>query len=345
LNSGYYFGKYLDKVLPGKIYLSLRPQFAQNHDNQGIVFHDAGSRAGFFYYYQFKNEMELVFQYEAGVDFSGKTKFINVSNISDSNRRLSYLSLSYQHSLVLLGKYWSPYYDIAGFTDHYMAFGSQASGAFNNGTDGSSSGTGRPDEVIQLRTEQHAYKVALQIQAKHNEQKNVNKKYQYGVAGSLIYAGWSDISVGASIVYHKFDALTPAMREANINGNDQSYIIGVTYTKDKISTHAVLSYTKNHMTDDNSTYFNGVGSELYVRYNIDESYRLAFGGNVLIPTDNSYKGDYSIKTLIVSLQYTFGEKNFDDLVYLEVSRPFGKLANGDKSKSRIAVGLRYLLQR
>ncbi len=349
LEHEYYFGKYLDKILPAKIYLSYRPQLAQDHDGDGITYNSAGSRGGFFYYYKLENELEFAMQYEGSVDFSGNTKFINVSNGKNSGRRLSYLSLSYKDNRIFVGKYWSPYYDIAGFTDHYMAFGSQAGGAFNNGTDGSSSGTGRADEVIQLRTknEEYKFKAAVQFQLGHTDQKNISKEYQYGVAGSLIYTGWEGFNVGASFAYAKFDENTSAMHELNIEGEDQSYIIGAVYMKENISANAILSYTKNHMTDDQGSYFDGIGTELYLRYDIDESYRVAVGGNVLIPRDNGYEreSDYSIKTGIISLQYTFGEKSFDDLFYIEASFPYGRLANGDKLSSNIAVGFRYLIQR
>ncbi|MGB5506791.1 MAG: hypothetical protein WBM70_08900, partial [Sulfurovum sp.] len=78
-------------------------------------------------------------------------------------------------------------------------------------------------------------------------------------------------------------------------------------------------------------------------YDVDESLRIAGGGNLLLPTNNDYMGEYSIKDIILSLQYTFGEKTFDDLVYIEVSLPNGKLANGNSRDANIAIVLRYLL--
>ncbi len=78
-------------------------------------------------------------------------------------------------------------------------------------------------------------------------------------------------------------------------------------------------------------------------YDIDESFRLAGGGNWLIPRDKNYEGEFSIKDIILSVQYTFGQKTFDDLVYMEVSLPNGKLADGEKRDVSVAIGLRYLL--
>ncbi len=332
-------GKYLRMLLPAKLYMSVRPQLLKSGEDGEIELKDGGSRAGFFYYYQFDNDMELIVQYEAGLDWDKETPFINALDASDSNRRLSYFALKYIDNTIVVGKFWSAYYDVAGFTDQYMTFGAQASGAFSTG----STNTGRADKMIQFRTDQGSYDAALQFQFKHDALRDWNVDYSYTMAGSLIYKGWKDIKLGASISYANFDGETTEMKDAGIDGDDWSSIVGLTYKNNDFSTHAVLSYMKNHTSDDQGIYFDSAGAELYMRYDIDESFRVAGGGNWLFPKDSDYDGKYSIKNVILSVQYTFGEKNFDDLVYVEVSLPQGKLANGESKDTRIAVGLRYLL--
>ena len=337
------YGKYLHMLRPAKLYISIRPQLANSNDGK-MELRNGGSRGGFFYYHQFSNnDLELMFHYEAKVDWDEDTPFINTSDASGSSRRLSYFSLKYGDNSLIAGKYWSAYYDIAGFTDHYMAYGAQAGGAFNSGTDGSPSGTGRTDKMLQLRSSHEMYDATLQVQLKHDALQDFNTDYSYTMAGSLIYKGWEDIRLGTSFAYGKFDDITPQMQTLSIDGHDFSSIVGFTYKKDKYSVDAVLSYTKNHMSDDEGTYFDAVGAELYMHYDIDDSFRLAGGGNWLIPRDNDYDGEYSIKDIILSLQYTFGEKTFDDMVYVEVSLPNGKLADGDSRDTSVAVGLRYLI--
>lgn len=334
-------GQYLRMLLPAKIYLSARPQYVA--DPEGI--RDGGSRGGFFYYYQFDTDLELAFQYEAKIDWDNSTPFVNTSHASDTPRRLSYLALKYGSNSIILGKYWSAYYDIASLTDHYMAFGAQASGAFNRGTDGGPSGTGRPDEMLQVRRNRELYDATLQVQLKQNTLMDLNTTtdYTYTVGGSFIYKGLENFKAGISISYGKFDEITPDMRSVGIDGNDWASIVGLAYKKDNFSINTTFSYMKNHMTDDQGIYFDGIGTEIYMRYDIDESLRIAGGGNLLLPTNNDYMGEYSIKDIILSLQYTFGEKTFDDLVYVEVSLPNGKLANGNSRDANIAIGLRYLL--
>ncbi len=338
LNNGFY-GKYARMILPAKFYASIRPQIAHSGSEDGASLNDAGSRAGFFYYYSFDSGYDLTLQYEATINWNNEQKFINLSEISDSSRRLSFISLQKEGISVLFGKYWSAYYDIAQFTDLFMAFGAVGSGAFNNNGDGSASGTGRPNNMLQLYMDKETYSTTLQYQLQHSSD---GKEYRYGTAGSFVYKGWEDSKVGASVALGKFKKITETMRDIGIDGDDISWITGVSYQKEKFTVNAVLSYTKNHMNDDQGNYFDGIGTELYLRYDATESIRLVGGINTLIPTNNDYKGEFNIKKFILSAQYTFGEKTFDDLVYIEVSAPQGNLANGDKAKRSVAIGLRYL---
>ena len=333
------YGKYLRMLLPAKLYMSIRPQIIYSEGDDRAELHNGGSRGGFYYYYQFSNDLELMFHYEAGLDWNADTPFLNASDASNTNRRLSYFAFKYMDNSLILGKYWSAYYDVAGFTDQFMTYGAQASGAFSTGA----SGTGRADRMIQFRRETDSYDTTLQVQLKHDALRDWDTDYSYTMAGSLIYKGWEDIKFGAAINYGKFDEITPEMRNVGIDGEDLSTVIGVTYKKENFSAHNTFSYMKNHTLDDQGIYFDSVGAELYLRYDIDESFRIAGGGNWLFPTDNDYDGKYNIKNLIFSLQYTFGEKTFDDMVYMEVSLPNGKLADGESKDARIAIGLRYLL--
>ena len=75
--------------------MSIRPQLINSGEDGEIKLQDGGSRAGFFYYYQFDNDVELMFQYEAGLDWDEDTPFLNASDASNTNRRLSYFALKY----------------------------------------------------------------------------------------------------------------------------------------------------------------------------------------------------------------------------------------------------------
>jgi predicted porin len=336
---------YIDILLPAKYYISLRPQLGNNGSKKGMKFRDGGSRGGFFYYKEFGNQIEIMSQYEAGISFNSDVPFINISDGDNSSRRLSYISLIYHNESIVIGKYWSTYYDIASFTDYFMAFGAQASGAFNNLSDGGDSGTGRPDRVIQIKTKHDRYKIKLQFQPTHLAPENIDTEYQYSLSSSIIYKYSDYLYIGASIAYAKFDNITEHMADIGIDGNDQSYILGFTYKRDRYSINSIVSYTKNHMNDDLGIYFDSIGTELYLQYDISDSIRIAGGSNIMLPTSGDYLGSYSIKTNILSLQYTFGAKTYDDLIYIEVSTPRGRLSNGDTLDLSVAIGLRYLFGR
>ncbi len=342
LRSGF-FQNYLKWLLPAKLYLSARPQYAGTNDGQDMKFRDGGSRGGFFYYYEFGDDYELTFQHEAKINWSNISLFVNVSNNSDSARRLQYISLAKGDISFLAGKYWSPYYDIAGTTDRFMAYGAESSGAYNDSGDGGASGTGRSNRALQVRISGNDnFSAKLQYQPTHHPNDGVNSDYSYGLAGNIIYKGWSNIKAGVSIAYGKFNEVTTEMREIGIDGNDLSYIAGISYRWNNLSANGVLSYTRNHMNDDQGIYYDGTGAELYLRYDFTKSIRFACGGNWLKPRDSNYHGQYNMKKSIFSLQYTFGRKTFDDLVYVEVSIPKGHLSNGDAMEPSVAVGLRYL---
>ncbi len=342
LRSGF-FQRYLSWLLPAKFYLSARPQYAGTNDGQDMKFRDGGSRGGFFYYYVFGDDYELTFQQESKINWSDISSLVNASSNSDSTRRLQYISLAKGDISFLAGKYWSPYYDIAGITDRFMAYGSESSGAYNASGDGGASGTGRSNRALQVRIGGgDNFSARVQYQPTHHPNDGVNSDYSYGLAGNIIYKGWPNIIAGASIAYGKFDKIVAEMRDIGINGNDLSYIAGISYRWKDLSANGVLSYSKNHMNDDQGIYFDGIGAELYLRYDFTQSIRFACGGNWLKPRDSSYHGQYNMKKSIFSLQYTFGRKTFDDLVYIEVSTPKGHLANGDTMSPSVAIGLRYL---
>jgi len=331
-------GKYLRMLLPAKLYVSIRPQLSNSNDVGKLELVNGGSRGGFYYYYQFNEDLELTFQYESGVDFKSDTRFLNASDASNTNRRLSYFALKYLDNSFIAGKYWSAYYDIAGFTDQFMAYGAQAAGAFNS----ESSGTGRADRMLQLRREQEKFDITLQAQFGHDILNDWNAAYDYTLGGSVVYKGLEDFKLGAAINYGRFDEITPQMQIDGIGGNDFSSIIGLTYRQNSFGVSSVLSYTKNHMSDDQGVYFDSIGAELYIHYDIDDNIRIAGGGNWLYPEDD-YKGKYSVNDFILSFQYTFGKRTFDDLVYMELSLPNGKFADGESRDASITIGLRYLL--
>lgn len=343
LNNTYYI-KYLQWMLPAKFYISIRPQISNTQDNKSLKLRDNGSRAGFFYYYIFDNGWELTTQYEATIDWHDVSSFINLSTQSNTTRRLSYISISYDNYTILAGKYWSAYYDIAQYTDMFMAYGALSSGAFNNKSDGSYSGTGRADYLIQFHIDDIKYDATFQIQTKHKGAKELDSRYRYGISASYQYTFDNNIKLGSAFAFGKFEKITPYMKTVGINGDDISWIGGISYTKKRYKLNTTISYTKNHMCDNEGVYFDGYGVELYMHYDYNTQFRIAGGYNYLKPKYNyQHKSAYKISDTILSLQYTFNASNFDDMIYMEISIPSGNLANQTKPNTSISIGFRYLI--
>ena len=249
-------------------------------------------------------------QYEGNVNKENRGKFINLSEQSDSYRRLSYLAVDYKEITLLVGKYWSAYYDIARWTDYFMAYGAQASGAYNNSGDGSDSGTGRADRMLQVHFSINDFEATVQYQFGHDTPEGLDGAFTSRMGASLVYEGWKEEGwrVGAAFIYAKYNEITALMHQQGITGDDQAYIAGFSYRKERFLLNENLSYTKNHMNDDQGIYFNCVGAELYARYNVTNQIRTVAGINWLHPA-SGYRGKYEIKKGILSFQYTFGKKN------------------------------------
>jgi len=336
------YGKVLTWLLPARFYVSIRPQIAGTGTENQFKYRNGGTRGGFYYYYAFDSGLKLLTQYEANIrDGDGKS-FIDFSDISNSSRRLSYLSLSYEDTTLFYGKYWSAYYDIADFTDYFMTYGKQGTAAFSHGGDGSESGTGRVDRMAQVHIKKYSFEVTLDYQFAHEGPDNFDTDYRYSIAASLAYKGFEHLTFSAAAAYAKYNSITPEMLAVGIDGEDSATIAGFRYDVGNYGISADISYSQNHMSDDQGIYFDAIGAELYLHYDLNEHIRFAGGGNWMIPRDDRYKGSYSIRKGILSLQYTFGDATFDDLVYLEIAFPKGHLADGEPRKTSIAIGLRYL---
>ncbi len=340
----YYTKEIVDKVIPAKIYLSLR--FAELYQDETFTFTDRATRGGVFYYKEFKNELELTFHYEASVKFSNKGEVVGSDTQVDDNSsgfllgtRLNYVSLNRGVFTAVVGKNWGVYYDIAGMTDKYMVFGALGNGSFNAGTDGGGSGTGRAANVLQLRMKKDVYNLGIQVQY-HPKGLDFfyEGNYEYGTGVSLFYKGLDNgVKIGLTANYAYFKTSDPLL-----DGHDIALLGGLSYQKNAVSLDYTLGASKNHITDDQGDYIQGIGSELYLRYRIKEKWRLALGFNYIFPDDKQYQGHYELKDYIASFQYALNEK-YTRMVYLELKNSRGTNADGSDMSSAAALGFRYLL--
>jgi len=352
----YYTQEVVEKVIPAKVYLSLR--FAELYQNDTFTFTDRATRGGLFYYKEFDNHLEMAFQYEASVKFSNNGNVIGSDTQAGNEStgillgtRLNYFTMRKDAYAAVIGKYWGVYYDIAGMTDKYMVFGALGNGVYNSGTDGGGSGTGRAANVLQLRIKKDVYNIGLQLQYHpKNFSALYSGVYAYGAAFSLYYKGLDNgLKLGLTANYARLrDIYAPldanssdTLASRGVGENDIAVLAGLSYQKDKVSLDFTLGGSKNHITDDEGNSLRGLGSELYVRYRLQEKWRFAFGFNMLFPNKRYYKKEYELRDYIASLQYAFNQE-YTRLIYLETKYSAGTNADGSKMSSAAALGFRYL---
>ena len=351
----YYTKDVIKSVTPAKVYLSVR--FAELYQNETFTFTDTGTRGGFFYYKEFENALELIFQFEASVQYSNKGDVIgsdSQTNTEDTGflfgTRLNFVTLIKDEYTFVAGKYWGVYYDIAGMTDKYMVFGALGNGTYNAGTDGGGSGTGRAADVVQLRVKKDVYNIALQAQY-HFEDFNFlyTGVYDYSAAFSLYYNGLTNgVKLGVTANYAHYKSKNAivdgnqTVSSLGVDGNDIAVLSGLSYQKNNTSLDFTLGASKNHVTDDQGEYIRAIGSELYVRYRLKEHWRFAFGFNYLWPDPKYYTKGYKLQDYIASLQFSLN-KDYTKLVYFETKYSAGTNADNSEMGNAAALGFRYML--
>ncbi|MDD7804541.1 MAG: porin [Endozoicomonas sp. (ex Botrylloides leachii)] len=252
--------------------------------------------------------------------------------------RLGYLGISNdEFGSISIGKQWSVYYDVAGWTDAYAIGGGEAMGTYNGFTsDGGFSGTGRADSAIDYRGAFDGLNVGLQYQlADSNYNKNlatsrvagdVKRKNSYQMAISYDFP--IGISIGATLNEARFDAWPTGAEKQDLKS--RAAVAGIKYDMDAFYLAATYGQFKNHTTatyglEANNTSISADnmgfdekshGIELYGRYRLDQvmdgGFSLEAGWNKLaVDKDNS--GDDSESKLdkrMLGVMYNIGPMEF-----------------------------------
>ena len=88
-------------------------------------------------------------------------------------------------------------------------------------------------------------------------------------------------------------------------------------------------------------FFDAQGWEIYSRYDLRSNIRVVAGYNYQEPIDDQYTGQFNIRAFITGAQYTFNERNYSDMVYVEFLNDNGSLADGGEKGNIITIGGRY----
>jgi len=256
--------------------------------------------------------------------------------------RIGLLGVGTPFGELVFGKQWSTYYDVAGFTDRFTVFGAQGTAAYNAGTDGGSSGTGRADQafVYKLRRD----KLALGIQAQNDTDipNAKGRRYADGAGFSLTYEWLPGLVAGIAYNRSRISDLDDELRALGISGDRQATIGGVQYVEENLYFGATVARHKSHATTDLGQYVDSWGTEVYARYRFAERFRAIGGINLLTPDrDDPQAGQYDIRSTILGIQYLYGDLALGDMVYFECELNGGRTFDGTRVENAYTVGIRY----
>jgi hypothetical protein len=335
-----------EKTKPIKLYASLRLNMNFSEEKKEVS--DGASRIGLL---ALKKDNDLIYtgQIELGVNVFDNLNGIidgdtNTKDGKDTTLSLRLLTANMEKNRrgVTVGKNWSIYYRVAKVTDRFVVYGAKGTGVFNAGTDGGGSGTGRADNVMQV----YSLRSKLQwgLQAQYGSEvpgldEAVNYKLNY--SAGLRYVWTSGYEVSAAYNRNNPEKFTSEMLQRGLTGDGETSIVAAKYSDHRMYFGATYAWLNNHVTDNASQFFDAQGWEIYSRYDVRSNIRVVAGYNYQDPKDDTYTGQFNIRAFIAGAQYTFNERNYSDMVYVEFLNDNGRLADGGEKGSIITIGGRY----
>ena len=343
-----------DYELYGSLYIRYR-----SIDGVGNTWQDNGSRIGASGHYQTAPESWLFGRVELGFNLLDELKINRFSTPDDNNddvyifdgesihTRLAYIGFQSRNNTFAVGKNWSTYYQIAGFTDRFDSMGGEAAGAYNAGTDGGGSGTGKADNVIQTRMNLDLFSsftnlkpLAVNMQVQYGEPiPGINDAY-YGL--STIIEAWSNLSFGIAYNHSSLSSdLNMSRTDLNsLSGDMSALLVGARWFNDDWFVGATISKSENMHTADNKQYFSGIGTEVYGQYQFSPDIQLLGGFNKLTPdSDQIQAKNYALDYTVVGLRYSI--KGFSRMFYVENRFDNGTTFDNKKRGNQIAAGIRW----
>ncbi len=332
----------LPRARPIDAYGSMRVATVWDTDGHRDI-RNNGTRLGLRGQKEFIGSLTAFARLEAGVNMVANDRAIITSGDPGTpigqgsqaiSSRLGLVGLETPIGNFSWGKQWSPYYDVAEFTDQFVVFSGFANGAFGAGTDGGISGTGRAERAVQYRAARGAFSGGVQVQSRSSSSNDRSFADAWGVS-TVVELGLG-FGVGAAYNQVRDGVAMPTPNEAQLG--DEASLFAVRYRADRLYAAGSYSVLKRHEVDDLGRRFNGNGFELAVRFDLTDRVWLEGGYNDLQP-DSDHPGDYLVRLGVGNVVYRFGD----------ASRVFfgGKIEGSTRSdgsdlaEHAIAFGLNY----
>ncbi|OQX80022.1 MAG: hypothetical protein B6D64_03875 [Bacteroidetes bacterium 4484_276] len=307
-----------------------------------------GSKAGLYIDYSINKGVKIFGNTEWAINLVDNNYSFNASAITDENipdalfdetnsaftTRLGYLGVDFKkYGILTIGKQWSAYYDVSGWTDMFTVFGGQASSTYLTGTDGGETGAGRAAKAVVYRNKLGPLKFSLQAQLN-------GVRANYGGSVSLkLYKGLH-IGAGINDIRISKDAEEYIM---NVKDFEVTGIFGVKYQSQKV--YAAFNFNLHggdvipiHEPDTVFVYgYHFSGYEFYTKYNIKPWLSVHGGLNIQVPTtkntiiDDNFHLAYYVVGGEISVSpaiKTYIELKFDDSVNAEGKHSFNVYTAG-----------------
>jgi predicted porin len=319
---------------------------------------DSGSRFGFEVERKIEHDWTIGAQVEFGLSFATNSNLsLNPSSQapagSDDDAVFSRLgNIFFQHDdygIVRIGKQWSVYYDVVIYGDEINVWGSSGSLAANGGSDGGISGTGRAEQAITWRRSFGDWSVGLQGQFK-DEAVSFNDPSDPDNPLNGEPVGTVGNGYGFSLTYNLGKSnfgITNVTADTELDGvfgnrdvEDKTTAIAYWYGKPLdpgLYVYVGYAQSENHDTDDAGQYFDAVGTELVIRYRLENGLIPLIGFNRVEENYSSYTGEYEMHFNFVGVEYNL--EGVRGRLYSTIRKNDSTFANGDKNDDlEIAVG-------
>lgn len=332
----------------------LRYRYLENGEE---VWGDGGSRVGLRGRWNYQSQKSLLGLVEYGFDLLDSVDRVFNPGGTGSEKgtfgsffpRLFFVGWESTANYFVVGKNWSAYYQVAGWTDRMQGAGGSALGVYNAQTDGGPTGTGRADSVLQTRLAfdflaNHGFepfKINFQIQKGRPIPQAEPLDYGLAMGASTVIELENGYSMGLAVNYAQVDDVdSPEAQAAHLRGDAQAYTLGLRkFTEDWYVALGVARLL-NHDTTDQGIYFYGWGGEFYAHRRVTEKVWLAGGINVLQPdSDQSQAQDYETEFGLIELRYSF--RGFKRMLFTNYRLEQSRSQSGVKVPNTITIGVRW----
>ncbi len=277
-------------------------------------------------------------------DANTNSGFITIDSTQQTqvfSNRLGFIGVDLgKYGQLSLGKQWSTFYDVTGFTDRFNVFGGRASATYVAKSDGGESGTGRASQSLIYKKSFKNLSIAGQLQFRTT----LNNNWVDGFGFSAKYELLRGLNIAAA--YNK-SFLSDFFLEntLGLNGQPEYFTAGLSFVNESWDIGIVYSNQSNgDLTDVRvagelvAAVYDANGVEIFVKFK-QPRYALILGYNGYNPDANDIPvdPDYGVDDFILGAEFRPGKLAY---LYGEYRISNGTTSIGTGDFNVLTLGLR-----